>query len=121
MRRKKRSLKFLALSLLSFIFLLYIIVYTPPSFKFTIFPAERNLASQDNFQIPILIPFFTLLFIFVYSIIAFMFKSSIHGVLAGLFVVLYLVLRMKDLTHPFFLVLLFAIFLTLDIFFSKRS
>lgn len=121
MRKRKRHLGFLISALASLGIFFYIIVSHAPSEQFSIFPAERDLASQDNFRIPILLPFFILLFIFIYSLIRFILKSSIHAVLAAIFVVAYLFLRMNNLTHPFFLFLLVAVFLTFELFFSKRS
>lgn len=65
--------------------------------------------------------FFFLLFGVFFSAGAFLFKSKSHGILFGLFIVIYLILRINNLTHPFFLILLFALFLTLELMVSYRK
>ena len=56
-----------------------------------------------------------LLGIFFYSLIAYLFRSFIHGILVGLFPVIYLIMRLNDLTSPLIFVLLAAIFVVLEI------
>jgi hypothetical protein len=53
--------------------------------------------------------------IFFYSVTAYLFRSFIHGILVGLFPVIYLIMRLNDLTSPLFFVLLAAIFVVLEI------
>src|SRR5690349_13503712 len=95
-KRRTKSLIFLLLCLTSFILLITLLYFFPPEFKFQI--------STFTFQ-PIYI-FFPLLFIFIFSLITYLFKSKTHGILIASFFMTYLLFRFNNLTHPFFLVLL---------------
>lgn len=71
--------------------------------------------------IPLLPVFLLLLFLALLFTGTFLFKSKSHGILIGTFVVVYLIFRLNELTHPFFFILLFALFLTLELFVSYRK
>lgn len=64
--------------------------------------------------------FFILLFLTLFSLVAFIFKSKIHGVLVGTFVIIYLIFRLNHLTSPFFVIMLLALFVTLELFASNK-
>lgn len=72
-------------------------------------------------HISLLIPAGMLVFLFVASVISYSLKSLVHGILAGLFVVSYLALRVNNLTYPLFVVLLAAFFLMLEFLFYKKK
>jgi hypothetical protein len=65
--------------------------------------------------------FFILLALFLFSSGTYVFKSKTHGILIASFAVIYLVFRLSNLTNPFFLILLAALFLTLELFVSYRK
>jgi hypothetical protein len=117
MSRKKRPLPFLALSLISFISLALLVYFFPPNQQLSI----PNLpAGKAGFQFSILYFFLLLFYLLLFSSITYTFKSKTHGVLISSFVILYLLFRLNGLTHPFFLLLLFALFITLELLFSYR-
>lgn len=72
-------------------------------------------------QIPLIPMFLILVFTTLYFLGAFTFKSKAHGFLIASFALVYLVFRLNNLTHPFFFILLFALFLTLELFVSYRK
>jgi hypothetical protein len=48
-------------------------------------------------------------------------KSKKHGLFLGFFVVLYLIFRLNNLTHPLFLILLIALFLVVEFLFAQHN
>lgn len=109
--RKKRSLPLLLLSILSFIVILSIIFFIPPYFG----------VALAGIQINILLFFLPLLFIFTYSLLSFVFQKKMHGVLAGSFLIIYLILRLGGFTHPLFLLILLALLLILELLLVSKS
>jgi len=110
MRKKKKYLWLLVVSLLFLISLSYLILNFSPAFKFSLL----------NFQFSILIPGLALLFLFVFSLFSFILNAR-RGILLGLLVVSYLLLRMNGLTSPFFAILLLLLFGGIELFFVKRK
>lgn len=102
---------FFMLFILCFVLLSLIIIYIPPTS--TLIIAGVPLSP---------LPFFLMLtFGLFLAISALLFNTVIHGILIGLFLVCYLLLRVNDLAHPFFLILLSAIFLTIELMISSRK
>ena len=112
MRRKKRPIWLLVVSLLSLASLIYLILNFPPNWKFEI---------GNYLKFDILYIFFTLLFTFFFPLIAFLLNNKRRGLFFGLFVLTILVLRLNYLLHPFFLILLLAFFITLELLFKRRK
>jgi hypothetical protein len=110
-RKRKISISFksLFLIIIPFIALCFLIMYFSPSYTIKIY----------NFQIPILYAFFIILFLFLFFLVRSLFKSKKHGFLIAIFFIIYLLFRINSLTHPLFLFLLIALFLTLELFFTK--
>lgn len=109
---KRRRNPFMLVLFCLFLFSLGILLlYFPPTSYYNI----------GGFHITLLPVFFFFLFGVFFSGGAFLFKSKSHGILFGLFIVIYLILRINNLTHPFFLILLFALFLTLELMVSYRK
>jgi hypothetical protein len=108
---KKRSWKLLLLSIVSGIGAALLIYFVSPTSNYTI--AWLQLTA-----VPL---FFCLLFLFVYSLISYLFKSKVHGVLTALISVTYLLFRENSLTHPFFGLLLLALFFVLELLFTYRK
>ena len=110
-RTKKRSLLFLVLGFIFLILLFLLVYYLPPDFQIKLF----------QFSIPSLYIFFALLFFSLFSLVTYCTNSIKHGLLTGLFVPLYLLFRINNLTHPFFFLLLLALFVVLELLFSYRK
>ncbi|HUQ85647.1 MAG TPA: hypothetical protein VM077_04945 [Candidatus Limnocylindrales bacterium] len=111
MRKKKKNLKYLITTAASLPLLAYLIYSFPPDFKLTIM----------GYQLSVIYLFFPLLFLSLLSTISLISKSSKHGLLFGLFAVCFLSFRLNGLTHPFFFLLLAALFLVLELLFSYRK
>ncbi|MBI2031498.1 MAG: hypothetical protein HYT08_02675 [Candidatus Levybacteria bacterium] len=111
MRRGKRPFWLLAISLLSLVFLIYLIVSLSPNYQF----------STLNFQLPILPVFLLTVFLSLFFSFSYIFINFRRGFVVGLFTVTYLLLRLFDLTHIFFLIILTILFLTLELFFSYKK
>jgi hypothetical protein len=109
MQKKKRPLRLLVVFFISLVALLYIVFTIPPNMTLPVvsFPA-----------LPV---FFFFLFFTICSLISFIFKSFIHGVLAGLALIVYLYFRLINLTQPIYLILLIALVLTLELLFAQRK
>lgn len=104
-RKKKFSFLVLFAAVISLALLGSTIYYLPPTYIYTFF----------ILRIPISLLFFVLVFSSFYTTSLLIFRSKLHGILIGSFVVLYLIFRLSNLTHPFFLILLAALFLTLEL------
>lgn len=113
MRRRRRRISLLLLSLAALGAILYVSLSLPPSLQLQI-PIRQLVV---KLQITLL--FFVLFFTLVFSIIGYTINSIKRGVVYGLLATLYLYLRSLDLTHPFFLILLLALFFTLERLFAR--
>lgn len=110
MQKRKRSLPLLLLSILALIVIIFVIFFIPPTYA----------VSLVRIHINILFFFLPLLFIFTYSLLSFLFQKKTHGILAGTFLVLYLLLRLGGFTHPLFLLILLALLLILELLFVNK-
>jgi len=110
MKRRKKPIWLLTGGLLSLVIFIYLIVFFSPNFQFSIF----------NFQLPILPVFllFSSFLLFFFS--SFLLNNTRRGIFIGLFGSVYLLLRLLDLTHIFFLIMLLILFTTLEMFFSYK-
>lgn len=108
-----RNYWFLLLSIVTFAMLGFTVYFFPPDYSVVPF--------QLPVQIPIVYFFYTLLFLGFFTLGSFIFKSKVHGVLIALVVIAYLLFRQNDLTHPFFALLLAALFLVLELLFSYKK
>jgi len=106
--RKKRPLLLLVGSIILFILCGVLLVAFPPN----------NSVSLLSLNITLVPLFLILLFFFLFSITTYLFKNKNHGILFGSFVITYLIFRLNNITHPFFFILLIALFLTIEILFS---
>src|SRR6185437_4410298 len=99
-----------------------LIYFFPPtlSIGFNLISSSISFPLEKFLQIPILIVFFALLSLSIFSISTYSFTSKIHGGLITGFIVVYLIFRLSHLTNLFFLILLLALFITLELFFSNR-
>lgn len=119
--RRKRPITLLTISLLSLASLIYLIFNYSPTQEFQILNFSRQLRDPATAgQFSTIYVFFLLVFIFIYSTIAYLLINTKQGLLFGLFATGYLFLRFIHLTHPFFLILLLVLFISLELFFKKR-
>jgi hypothetical protein len=88
-----------------------LIFFLPPDFQVQV----------GTIQVSIVYLFFSLLFLFLFCLVSFALQSKTHGLLFGGFVVTYLGFRLNGLVHPFFFILLVAIFLLLELVFFNRK
>lgn len=93
---------------ITFLSLIAIILFIPPSFRFV----------TPLFSFSILSVAFPLVFVLFFAIGTLLFKTRMHGFLLSSFVTSYLLLRLNDLNHPIFFVLLAAFFIALEFFFA---
>ncbi|MDE2589935.1 MAG: hypothetical protein KGL95_09765 [Patescibacteria group bacterium] len=111
MHKKKRSVTLLLIGILGFLLLLF--------FTHTFSPTV--LFSVVFLTVPSIIPFFLLVFVTLFGLAGFTLNSNLQGILAGLFGILFLLLRMFSFTHWFFTLLLVTLFAVVEMFFLQKS
>ena len=111
MRKRKKTLSLLFLITLSLLTLGSLVIFFPPTDSLTIF----------HVKLSIILLFFVALFLFAFATGTFFFKNKVHGLLLGFFLIIFLIFRLNNLTHPFFFILLLALFLTLELLFTYRK
>ena len=107
----KRRLPYLIIGIFSLIVLTYVILAVPPT--------QTLLLNQLNISV-IYLTFF-LLGLSVFGIISYIFKSTKHGILATLLLLAFFWLRLNKFLHPMFTILLFALFLTLELLITAKK
>jgi hypothetical protein len=120
-KRRKRHFWLLVFSFLLLVCLLYLIINFDPTRKFPIFPAKQDLAPRDSLQFSLLPIFFVLVFLSTLTFSAYLLNNSRRGLFIALLITSYLLLRFFHLTHIFFLILLIALFFTLELLFRNRK
>jgi len=111
LHKRKRNIWLLVASLVSLATFIAFIILVPPN----------SVIQIIWLSISILPIFFLLLSLVLFFMASYIFKSVKHGILLFLFVLIYLIFRLNNLTHPFFLILLIALFLTLELLVSYRK
>ena len=113
--RKRHNYIYLLASILFAISTGYILFNFPPEYKIEI----------SNFNIPVQIPilpiFFLSLSVFVFSLITFLFFRKIQGAIFVIFILGYIAMRLAGLTHFIFLILVIALFATIELFILKKK
>jgi hypothetical protein len=107
--RRRRPIIQLVLGIVSLGLLGGLVYYYPPSTQ-----------QVYGYTISILPIFLLLLFSTLFFLGSFIFKSKSHGFLIATFTSIYLLFRLNNLTHPFFFILLFGLFVSLELFVSYR-
>ena len=122
-QHKRRPLLLLFIGIISCIGLCALIYFSTPTaiFTFTRLSAQLPISVNKFMIIPSMPLFFVLLWLFLFGTGAFIFKSKIHGILIATFVIIYLIFRLNRLTNLFFLLLLLALFVTLELFISNKN
>lgn len=120
MNRRKRPFWLLFLSLLSLAGLIYLVINYSPNSQFTLPFGAQAMGGILDFKIPILYIFLLLFFVFLVSIISYLLRSPRRAILIGLLTIIYLIFRMLNLNNPYFLLLLLALFISLELFLKKH-
>lgn len=107
----KRITPLIPITLCLFLTLLLIIFFVSPA-------TQLNLGF---FSLSVLYPVFFLVFLFCFGIGTLLFRNRFHGMLLSLFVICFLLLRLNDLKHPIFFVILAALFVTTEFFFAQSG
>jgi len=110
MRKKRKIVPFL----ISLVFLgttTYIIVNYPPTLSLPVL----------NYKVPILYVFFVSFFLFITYFFAYILRDLRRGLFTALFVTAFLLLNFYRLGQPIFVILLIAIFITLELLFTRRK
>jgi hypothetical protein len=110
MRTRKKLFYLPLISVASLVALIYIIFYFPPSFNLPIL----------GFNLPIIISAFLLFFIFMWSLVGFIFANKIQGLIVALLPTVYLLLRYFKLNQVLFLILLIIIFAGLELLIFRK-
>lgn len=116
MRHRKRPLILLFAGVICLITLGCLVYFIPPNTSFSLLQIVPSIPSTiDKYtQFPTILLFYILLSLFLFTTVSYFFKSKIHGVLITAFVIIYLIFRLNHLTNPFFLIILLALFVTLE-------
>jgi len=109
-RNKFHWIFWLLLSVISTVLWGLVIIYLSP---------DSNIPFM-NVQFATLILFFYLLFCMFFFWVTLITKSKAHGILIASFFVIYLLFRLNNLTNPFFLILLLALFVMMELFISYK-
>jgi len=123
MRHHQRPLVLLITAIISFLALCCFVYFVSPTKEITLPGSLTDLPfSFDRFlHIPPISIFFVLIALFLFSAGSYLLKSKAHGILIAGFVVIYLLFRLNHLTHPFFLILLLALFFVLELLVSSKN
>jgi hypothetical protein len=62
-----------------------------------------------------------LAFLFIFSLFSFLLNNKRRGFLISCFVLGYFILKLMNLTHPFFTILLLILLIMLELLFAKRK
>src|SRR6185437_4527576 len=111
MKKRKKFLPHLLISLLSFIGLILIIITFQPKDIFDFFVIN----------IPIVIVFFFLVLLSFGGLFIFIFKNLHRGILIALFLICFLLMQFARVNNIFFTLILAAIIILLELFFMKRK
>jgi len=110
-RKFRQYFIFLPLSVLFLASTAYLFFKVSPDYRFAFL----------NIRIPILPFFFVSLFAFIFSLLAFVSRSKLQGLIFSSLIVFYLFLRYLELTSPLFLGLVLALFVTIELFLYKQK
>ncbi len=117
MKRNKRSVSVLLSALVFAIALCYLIFQFSPSSKFVI----PSFIFLGNGKLSVEYLFYLFFFLFTLCLVWFLSKSRFQGILVGFITVSYLLLRALGFRNIFFLLLLLALFVTLELLFKNSK
>ena len=99
-------LTFIVIGILSFLFINF-----PPNYSFEVI----------NLSIPVIYLSFALTFLSIYFLGTFIFRGSVHGIILSALVISYLVLRVVGIRQTFFLFLIIALFISIELLLRKKK
>lgn len=108
--RKRRDFPAAITSFIIFGILIFFIINFGP---------DKNMKIL-NLDIPTIPLFFILFFAGAYEFFKFLLNQQ-RGLLIAFFLTLYLILRLNNLTHPIFAILIVALFITFELLFKRRK
>src|SRR3989344_542970 len=111
MRRKKKNVWLLTLSILSLSSFIYFINSFSPSSNLPI----------ANYQVPIIPAFFLVFFIFLFFLSSYLLGNLRRSIMIGVLICIYFILRLFDLNNSLYVLLLIALFISLELFFKKKA
>lgn len=111
MQRKNRKPFFLISGIISLTLFLLYVNFISPDKSITFF----------SLQLSPLIPFFFLLFLSLYCFTTYLTHRGLNGLLVSVFITAYLLLRLNNLTHPIFFLLLLALFIVLELLLTSKK
>lgn len=117
MKRNKRSVSVLLAGLVFALSVCYIISQFSPSSALIVPPFLFLRGGKLSIEYI----FYLFFFLFVLCLVWFISKSRLQGILTGFIAVLYLLLRAFGFRNIFFLLLLLALFITLELLFKNSS
>lgn len=121
MRQQKRQLPLLIIGILSLLTLASLVYFFSPNTNLMLPQMPETLTINKYLQVSPIFPFFILAAIAFFCLGTYLLKNKAHGILIAGFVITYLLFRLNHLDHPFFLIILVALFLVLELFVSSRK
>lgn len=109
--QRKTKILFILLTLFSLISLTALTFLNSP---------EKSFLITKNIFIPILPIFFLLLFLLIFGFFSLVTKNKIQGIIIGVFVVIYFLLRLFNFDSWFFLLLLIILFSIIEFSYTTR-
>lgn len=109
--KRNFSIKHFIYTLLFLAAAVALIIYLPPTYQI----------SAIYLKVPIMIPFFIIIFLFFYSLGMLLFGRKKHALIIASFVASYLLFLLNNLTQPLFLILLLALFLVAEFLFTRHD
>ena len=110
MRARKKHLPYLYISIPLLIILVVVIILINP---------QKNLEIA-GISIPSLPIFFTLLFLFLFSLLSFLLLHTRRGALVALFISSFLLLRAAGFREFYYVVIILVILILIELFYIKR-
>jgi len=110
-RKTKLYLPYLFLAFIAFGFLGFLLINFPPNYSL----------KTINFTFPIIYLFLALTFLSLFLLGTFIFRGRIHGIILSVLAMLYLVLRVIGIRQIFFLFLIIALFITIELLLRKKK
>jgi hypothetical protein len=120
-RTRTRPLSLLIVGTISLVTLASLIYFFPPNTNLMLPQMPETSSLNKYLLLPPVILFFILTAITFFCLGSYIVKSKAHGILLTGFVITYLLFRLNHLNHPFFLIVLLALFLVLELFVSSRK
>jgi len=110
MRTRRKFLPLFYLSFILFIAVILFIYFVDP---------DKNLLIIDLYVPPVTF-LFTIIFLAIFCLFSFIFLSKKRGVLSGIFILSFLILRLLRIENNYFLILIAIILVLADFYYKKE-